>query len=385
MTEESLLNGAPIGSIAACTTSGWTDPDCFVIWLRHFIQLVNPSKDRRHVLIFDGHCSHKSLEALEMALENGVDIITLPPHCTHRLQPLDVGWFKSLKANYNTQADSWLRSNLGRRITDFEVAGIFANAYGLCTASGKMEKAFSTCGLWPINPDVFTDDDFAAARMTEEPEPAAEDNDGSHGPAGSSQLSSSYSSQPGGGANSGSVCSGRPQEPTCSCQSGGASSGSVCSGRPQEPTCRSQVGGGASSGSVCSGRPQEPTCSCQSGGASSGSVCSGRPQEPTCSCQAGGASSGSVCSGRPQEPTCTCQAGGASSGSVCSGRSQQPNLHLPVRRRQLRIRQQRPASGAFLQQSGRRRRQPTDRHSCRHHRAVMLHTNGAKAGPHSGC
>lgn len=170
---ESLMNGAPPGSIAACTTSGWTDQECFLVWLKHFIRSVKPSKMRRHVLVLDGHHSHKCLEALELASENGVDIITLPPHTTHRLQPLDVAWFKSLKSSYNSEADRWLSQNPGRRITDYEVAAIFSKAYIRCASMDKITKGFTRTGLWPIDDGVFTEDDFAASFVTEEPEPSA--------------------------------------------------------------------------------------------------------------------------------------------------------------------------------------------------------------------
>ncbi|CAM1295885.1 Uncharacterised protein r2_g520 [Pycnogonum litorale] len=33
---DALLNGAPPGSVSACTDNGWTDGDCFLIWLKHF-------------------------------------------------------------------------------------------------------------------------------------------------------------------------------------------------------------------------------------------------------------------------------------------------------------------------------------------------------------
>ena len=46
------------------------------------------------VLILDGHVTHtKNLVATEMAREAGVVMVSLPPHMTHRLQPLDVAFF----------------------------------------------------------------------------------------------------------------------------------------------------------------------------------------------------------------------------------------------------------------------------------------------------
>ena len=49
------------------------------------------------LLIFDGHHSHISLELIELARENNIHLLCLPPHTTHLLQPLDVGVFGPLK------------------------------------------------------------------------------------------------------------------------------------------------------------------------------------------------------------------------------------------------------------------------------------------------
>ncbi len=56
---------------------------------------ISPSN--RHLLILDGHGSHVSLEAIEQVQQFGLDIITLPSHTSHVLQPLDVNYFKPFK------------------------------------------------------------------------------------------------------------------------------------------------------------------------------------------------------------------------------------------------------------------------------------------------
>ena len=53
-----------------------------------------------------------------------------------------------------------------------------------------LEKGFRTCGQWPIDDSVFTEDDFAASLMTEELEP------------GSGAHAATSSGRPGGEASS---------------------------------------------------------------------------------------------------------------------------------------------------------------------------------------
>jgi hypothetical protein len=55
------------------------------------------SLTNRHLLIINGHGSHVTLEAIERAKDIGLDMITLPFHTSHALQPLDVYCFKPFK------------------------------------------------------------------------------------------------------------------------------------------------------------------------------------------------------------------------------------------------------------------------------------------------
>ncbi|KAI4809047.1 hypothetical protein KUCAC02_017962 [Chaenocephalus aceratus] len=83
--QDSLLNGSPAGSIGHCTKSGWMNEDAFLIFLKHFIRHTNCSTDHPVLLILDNHESHISLKSVTIAKENGVIMLTLPPHtaCNH--------------------------------------------------------------------------------------------------------------------------------------------------------------------------------------------------------------------------------------------------------------------------------------------------------------
>src|SRR5215469_16473188 len=81
-----LLRGSPPGSIGGCSDNGWINSDLFVKWLQHFIASVKASVTNRVLLILDGHSSHKSLAAIELARSTGVSMVCLPPHTTHRMQ-----------------------------------------------------------------------------------------------------------------------------------------------------------------------------------------------------------------------------------------------------------------------------------------------------------
>ena len=56
------------------------------------------------LLLVDGHSSHVNLAFLDYATSNRVVVLVLPPHSTHRLQPLDLGLFGPLSKAYDRQA-----------------------------------------------------------------------------------------------------------------------------------------------------------------------------------------------------------------------------------------------------------------------------------------
>ena len=122
MTDRLLVNG-PVGAIGFAQQSGWMDSQLFVKWLEHFIKFVKPSKDHPVMLLLDGHCSHKTLDAIETARDHGVILLCFPPHCTHKMQPLDVSFFGPLKRYYTEEADKWMTCHVSQRISDYDVAG----------------------------------------------------------------------------------------------------------------------------------------------------------------------------------------------------------------------------------------------------------------------
>ena len=96
---EGLLTGSPPQSVGHANPSRWTDHELFVKWLQHFVDATTALKlPAPHLIILDGHNSHKSLAAVEFARTNGLHLLTLPPHCTHRMQPLDRTFLSRSKA-----------------------------------------------------------------------------------------------------------------------------------------------------------------------------------------------------------------------------------------------------------------------------------------------
>ncbi|KIJ57062.1 hypothetical protein M422DRAFT_98915, partial [Sphaerobolus stellatus SS14] len=48
----------------------------------------------------DGHGSHETNAICLIAIQSHIKMISLPPHTTHKLQPLDVGVFAPLQREW---------------------------------------------------------------------------------------------------------------------------------------------------------------------------------------------------------------------------------------------------------------------------------------------
>jgi hypothetical protein len=60
-----------------------------------------------HLLIVGGHNSHVTLLVVHKAMEVGLDLMTLPSHASHSLQPLDVKIFGPFKRAFKHYRDAW--------------------------------------------------------------------------------------------------------------------------------------------------------------------------------------------------------------------------------------------------------------------------------------
>lgn len=173
-----LKVGAPPGGLVEVSESGYINSALFVQWMKHFVDTVKPSVDKRVLLLLDGHTTHsKNLEALQIARENGVIMLQLPGHTTHRIQPLDRTFFKPLKGYYTLAIEKWLRTNPGLCVTQYHVATLVAEAYGKAATIENSINGFRCTGIWPLDNTVLKDCDFAPAEylnQTDDPTPTNE-------------------------------------------------------------------------------------------------------------------------------------------------------------------------------------------------------------------
>ncbi|XP_032779278.2 MFS-type transporter clz9 [Daphnia magna] len=123
VNRKSMNNSVP-GSIAFANGTGWVDGNIMVDVIDHIQHYVQSSQENPVLIVWDNFSAHLDYLVVKKAKDYGMELITLPPHTSHELQPLDVSVFVALKKYIKTAHMEWYCNNPGKRITIHEVAGL---------------------------------------------------------------------------------------------------------------------------------------------------------------------------------------------------------------------------------------------------------------------
>lgn len=147
-----FINNGPPGSKGGANPTGWMKEPHFVDFLKHFVEQI-----------------HLSIDGLNFAKANGIIMLSFPPHCSHRLQPLDRSVYGLLKKHVNSVSDSWMRNNPGKTLTIYDIPGIVEIAYPLAATPLNIKTGFWVTGVQPYNRDMFLETEFAPSYVSDRP------------------------------------------------------------------------------------------------------------------------------------------------------------------------------------------------------------------------
>ena len=135
--------------------------------------MLRCTRDHQVLVVVDNHASHMSLSVINYCRENGVALLTYPPHTSHRLQPLDISVYGPFKRFYNSAADSWMKSNQGRVMIIYNIPTLVRTALPNAATPRNILAGFESTGIWPFNQDIFSAEDYLPLAVTDRPFPLA--------------------------------------------------------------------------------------------------------------------------------------------------------------------------------------------------------------------
>lgn len=135
------------------STSGWMSDSHAYEWLTTVFEPATRPSDQalRRLLIMDGHGSHITANVISFCMEHAIDLLILPPHTSHVLQPLDVSVFAPLKRALAAETDAVSRLDSGR-IQRIEWTRMYIRARARALTSVNILSGWRATGLEPLSP-----------------------------------------------------------------------------------------------------------------------------------------------------------------------------------------------------------------------------------------
>jgi hypothetical protein len=140
--------------VIATSDNGWTTNEIGLGWIKHFNKSTESRTSGSHrLLIVDGHESHSSMAFELYCKEHNIIALCMPPHSSHLLQPLDIGYFSPLKTAYGRQIENKMRAGISHISKEDFSPAVFA-AFQVAMTEKNIQGGIRGAGIMPYNPEV---------------------------------------------------------------------------------------------------------------------------------------------------------------------------------------------------------------------------------------
>ena len=161
---------APPNVTVRASPKGWINKDVFlnyavrwVHWLKRNQRLGKP-----HLLLLDAHKSHiYNLPFLLLMTANKIEVLAIPGHTSHILQPLDSTPFANFKTNWNIQLREYLFQNVGMAMPKHDFWIPFVPAWRKSLTVAAIQSGFRKTGIFPVNRNAIKISDLSPSGATD--------------------------------------------------------------------------------------------------------------------------------------------------------------------------------------------------------------------------
>ncbi|KAG5865963.1 hypothetical protein JTB14_012192 [Gonioctena quinquepunctata] len=134
--------------------SGCFDSELFEDWFNTIVIPYFKKLSGQKVVIGDNSNSHITINVIQECENNSLKFVLLPPNSTHLLQPLDVAYFRPLKASWRAVLEKWKLKHRGvvPKAMFPKLLEQVIEKIGLRSRENSI-AGFSACGIVPFNPN----------------------------------------------------------------------------------------------------------------------------------------------------------------------------------------------------------------------------------------
>ena len=161
---------APRHMTLAATDKGYITKSRFHEYGLSFIKFLkaNGLVDKTNLLIVYGHKSHLyNLPFYEAMRVNNIEILTIPLHTSHIIQPLDSVPFAQFKKSWETHLMKYNNSHSGRILNKVDFWNIFVPAWNSSMSAKNIITGFRKTGIYSHNSQVIPGESLAPSLVTD--------------------------------------------------------------------------------------------------------------------------------------------------------------------------------------------------------------------------
>ena len=124
--------------------------------------------DRTHLLIIDSHKSHVyNYPFLQYMLSNKIQVMAIPAHCSHIVQPLDNVPFACFKRSWEKHLDNWNFQHLGALLNKANFFTVCNRAFYSSMSESNIRAGFKNTGIYPVNYEAIPTSKMAPSYVTD--------------------------------------------------------------------------------------------------------------------------------------------------------------------------------------------------------------------------
>uniref|UniRef100_A0A1B0DCC6 DDE-1 domain-containing protein n=1 Tax=Phlebotomus papatasi TaxID=29031 RepID=A0A1B0DCC6_PHLPP len=139
-----VMENIPYGWGVGRNKGGWMNGPNFYEWTANIFYnwLVVKGIELPVILYLDGHTSHRTMELSLFYKSKGIELILLPPHATHLIQPLDTSFFAPMKEYWRKVVSDNRLMNPQKRVAVENLAHLLRTAMDLINPISIAKNGF---------------------------------------------------------------------------------------------------------------------------------------------------------------------------------------------------------------------------------------------------